>query len=71
MTSREVIQILKRLGCTQLRQKGSHKFFQSPCGKCRVPVADHAGVDIARGTLASIERSMAPCLGNKWLTGSK
>lgn len=70
MTSREVIQRLTQLGCKKVRQKGSHKFFVSSCGRCRTPVPDHTG-DIPRGTLASIERFMAPCLGPKWLTGSE
>jgi predicted RNA binding protein YcfA (HicA-like mRNA interferase family) len=69
--SREVIRILKSLGCVERRQKGSHRLFQSPCGKCLVPVAHHAGVEIPRGTLGGIERSMAECLGSKWLTRSK
>lgn len=68
MTSREVIRILKRLGCVQLRQKGSHKFFASPCGKCRTSVPDHPG-DMRIGTLRQIEKDMAPCLGSNWLSG--
>lgn len=70
MTSREVIRILKRLGCVELRQSGSHKFFESPCGKCRTPVADHPG-DIPSGTLHRIRKDMAPCLGPDWLKPSK
>jgi predicted RNA binding protein YcfA (HicA-like mRNA interferase family) len=66
-----VIRELLRLGGQELRQKGSHRFFVSACGKCKTPVADHSSQDIPRGTLAKIERSMAPCLGEKWLTRSK
>lgn len=71
MTSRQVIRELQRRGCVEVRQTGSHKMFRSACGKCRTPVADHAGVDIPRGTLAQIERNMDPCLGKKWLTGTR
>jgi predicted RNA binding protein YcfA (HicA-like mRNA interferase family) len=67
VTSREVIKILKRLGCVEVRQKGSHKFFASPTGNCRTVVADHPG-DIKPGTLHGIEKDMEPCLGAKWLT---
>lgn len=70
MTALDVIRVLRSYGCVEVRQRGSHKMFVSPCGKCRTPVSDHRG-DIPRGTLANIERLMAPCLGPKWLTGSK
>lgn len=67
VTSREVIKKLLKLGCTALRQKGSHKFFVSPDGQCFTTVADHPG-DIKKGTLHGIERDMEPCLGKNWLT---
>jgi predicted RNA binding protein YcfA (HicA-like mRNA interferase family) len=70
VTSREVLRILKRLGCVELRQKGSHKFIVSPCGKCVTTVTDHPG-DMRKGTLHKIEKDMAPCLGNNWLARSK
>lgn len=66
MTSREVIRTLKRLGCIEVRQNGSHKMFVSPCGKCFTPVSDHSG-DIRIGTLHKIQKDMAPCLGTNWL----
>lgn len=67
VTSREVIQTLLRLGCIEVRQKGSHKFFRSPCGKCVTTVSDHTG-DIKKGTLGGIRKDMEPCLGRNWLT---
>lgn len=67
MTSREVIKKLKSLGCTEVRQSGSHKRFVSPCGKCFTTVSEHSSKDIKLGTLLQIERDMAPCLGAKWL----
>jgi predicted RNA binding protein YcfA (HicA-like mRNA interferase family) len=70
MTAREVIRILKRLGCVEIRQTGSHKMFVSPCGKCRTPVSDHTG-DIPRGTLHKIEKDLAPCLGPNWLARTR
>jgi predicted RNA binding protein YcfA (HicA-like mRNA interferase family) len=70
VTSREVIKQLKEFGCTEVRQKGSHKFFVSPCGNCFTTVADHTG-DIKKGTLNGIRKDMEPCLGADWLTTKK
>lgn len=67
VTSREVIKKLTKLGCVEVRQKGSHKLFRSACGKCTTTVAVHPG-DIKKGTLHGIEKDMEPCLGEKWLT---
>ena len=66
MTAREVVKQLLKHGCTEDRQKGSHRRFTSPCGKCHTTVAMHSG-DIKKGTLASINRHMTPCLGEGWL----
>jgi len=66
VTSREVIRILLRLGCVEVRQKGSHKQFVSPDGQCKTTVADHPR-DIKMGTLRGIEKDMEPCLGKNWL----
>lgn len=70
VTSREVIKQLLKFGCTELRQKGSHKFFVSACGKCFASVADHTS-DIKKGTLNGIRKDMTPCLGADWLTRKK
>ena len=69
MTAREVIRRLVDLGCTKVRQRGSHARFIAPGGKCAVTVPIHAGRTIPPGTLRSIERAMEPCLGSKWLLG--
>jgi predicted RNA binding protein YcfA (HicA-like mRNA interferase family) len=70
VTSREVIKQLIKFGCVELRQKGSHKFYVSPCGNCFTTVADHSG-DIKTGTLNGIRKDMAPCLGDDWLARKK
>ena len=69
MTAREVVRQLKALGCKQVRQRGSHARFVSPSGRCAVTVPMHRGRVIPIGTLMSIERTMYPCLGAKWLHG--
>jgi predicted RNA binding protein YcfA (HicA-like mRNA interferase family) len=66
MKARELLRVLNQLGCVQLRQKGSHLRIQ--CGECFTTVPVHAGEDIKLGTLKSIERQLAPCLGEGWLT---
>jgi predicted RNA binding protein YcfA (HicA-like mRNA interferase family) len=63
----EVIRILLDHGCIPLRQESSHERWASPCGRCKTTVVKHKGRDIARGTLHTIERDLAPCLGKNWL----
>ena len=46
LKSREVIQILKKLGFVEIRQRGSHKQFRHPDGRCTT-VPDHQGRDIS------------------------
>jgi predicted RNA binding protein YcfA (HicA-like mRNA interferase family) len=65
--AREVEQKLVAMGCELVRQKGAHRFWRSASGKCLVTVPAHAGEEIKPGTLRAIERSMEPCLGEKWL----
>ena len=53
--AREVTRFLESLGFTQVRQKGSHKFFRHPDGRTAT-VPDHKGEDLGRGILAKILR---------------
>ncbi len=66
MTGREVLRLVERLGCTVLRQRGSHVIVRCP-GGCQTVIPIHRGQDIPIGTLRSIERVLAPCLGEGWL----
>ena len=43
---REVVKILKQLGFEEVRQKGSHKQFRHPDGRCTT-VPFHPGRDIS------------------------
>lgn len=62
---RDLLRMLKKLGCQELRQKGSHRIWQ--CGKCKTTVAGDDGETIPTGTLSKILRDLKPCLGEGWL----
>jgi len=47
-----------------VRQKGSHQRWDVGSCSATVPVA----TEIAPGTVRNIERQLAPCLGEGWLT---
>jgi predicted RNA binding protein YcfA (HicA-like mRNA interferase family) len=66
MTGREVLRRVERLGCMVLRQRGSHVIVRCP-GGCQTVIPIHRSQDIPIGTLRSIERALAPCLGEGWL----
>ncbi len=66
MKSRELLRLLRRQGCVEVRQKGSHLLVR--CGKCISIVPVHQGEDLKRGTLKAIEKQLEPCLGKGWLT---
>jgi predicted RNA binding protein YcfA (HicA-like mRNA interferase family) len=53
LSASELIKVLHDMGFTELRQKGSHKFFKHPDGRATV-VPVHAGRDIGRGLLRKI-----------------
>lgn len=64
MSVRTLRKVLRRFGCTEVRQSGSHLVVR--CGTCQATVPIHVG-DVAPGTLRNIERALAPCLGDGWL----
>lgn len=66
MTGREVLRRVEGLGCTVVRQCGSHVMVRCP-GGCQTVIPIHRGQDVPIGTLRSIERALAPCLGEGWL----
>lgn len=65
MTGRQVLRLLRQMGCHEVRRSGSH--VRVRCDDCQTTVPVHAGADIARGTLRAIERDLEPCIGRKWL----
>ena len=65
ITGAALLKILRKLGCTETRQKGSH--VRVECGTCVTTVPVHAGDTLPAGTLSKIQRDLAPCLGKGWL----
>ena len=53
----EVIAILKKIGLTEIRQKGSHKQFRHPDGRCTT-VPFHRGRDISPILLRQIAKDL-------------
>ena len=63
--AKELLRVLRGLGCKELRQEGSH--IRIECDKCHSTVVMHPGEDIGKGLLRRIERDLEPCLGKRWL----
>jgi len=61
MSSRELRRILRRKGCTELRQRGSHLVVQ--CGHCQTVVPVHTGEDLGRVYCAQLNVSLSPASG--------
>ena len=53
----EIINILKRIGFKEVRQKGSHKQFRHPDGRCTT-VPFHKGKDISPILLKQIVKDI-------------
>jgi predicted RNA binding protein YcfA (HicA-like mRNA interferase family) len=64
MKAKELLALLKRLGCIEVRQRGSHVVVR--CGQCMTVVPVHAGRDLGTGLLHEIHKGLEPCLGSKW-----
>ena len=54
---REVLAVLKSLGFEEARQKGSHKQYRHPDGRC-TPVPFHQGRDISPILLRQIAKDI-------------
>lgn len=57
LRAQELIAVLKKLGFSALRQKGSHIFFQHHDGRATV-VPFHKGEDLGRGLVRKILRDV-------------
>jgi predicted RNA binding protein YcfA (HicA-like mRNA interferase family) len=66
MTGRAVLRLVERLGCERVRQRSSHVIVRCP-GGCQTVIPVHRRQDLPIGTLRSIERLLARCLGEGWL----
>ena len=66
MTGRELLRRVEKRGCEEVRRRGSHVIVRCP-GGCQTVIPIHRGNDLPIGTMRSIERTLAPCLGEGWL----
>lgn len=64
MRYRDLARLLRSRGCEHVRTVGSHERWTYQ-GECFTTVPAHR--TIAAGTLRSIARDLAPCLGEGWL----
>ncbi len=55
--ARRMIQFLRSLGFSQIRRRGSHRFYAHPDGRTAT-VPDHRGEDLGRGIIRSILRDV-------------
>ena len=65
MRAKDLLKLLKDLGCVEVRQKGSH--VRVRCGECFTTVPVHAGEELGIGLLKAIVKDLEPCLGKGWL----
>lgn len=63
--ARDLLRLLRSLGCLELRQRGSHIVVR--CGTCTTVVLDHGAEDLGKGLLRAIEKDLEPCLGKGWM----
>jgi predicted RNA binding protein YcfA (HicA-like mRNA interferase family) len=75
MTAKEVIRLIERRGGVLLRQRGSHRHYETQAiladgteATARTTVTYPAG-DIRPGTLRAIERDLKPVFGKGLLRG--
>ena len=66
--AREVNRAIEKAGGVHVRTVGSHRRYEvtRDSKTIGVTVAQHSG-DIPVGTLAQIERTLVPLLGERWL----
>ena len=57
LKAREIMRVLRLLGFREIRQSGSHIFFQHPDGRTTL-IPRHGGEDIGRGLLRQILREI-------------
>jgi predicted RNA binding protein YcfA (HicA-like mRNA interferase family) len=66
MTGRELLRQIEKRGCEEIRRRGSHVIVRC-AGGCQTVIPIHRKNDLPIGTMRSIERTLAPCLGEGWL----
>jgi predicted RNA binding protein YcfA (HicA-like mRNA interferase family) len=68
LTARQLVRVLREHGCTMVRQQGSHQRWAAHGGHCKTTVPVHPGETLGIGLVNRIERDMAHCLGEGWLS---
>ena len=68
VSARRMIQFLNSLGFSEIRRKGSHRFFLHADGRTAT-VPDHRGEDLGRGIIRAILRDIdvLPSEFHRWL----
>ncbi|MGH7687115.1 MAG: type II toxin-antitoxin system HicA family toxin [Candidatus Dormibacteria bacterium] len=64
MSVTKLRRLLRRRGCNEVRQSGSHLVVR--CDGCQTVIPVHSG-DLPSGMMRAIERDLEPCLGKRWL----
>lgn len=57
MTYGELKRLLKKIGCSVLREGGNHEIWYSPITGKQFPVGRHTVEEVPRGTLNSIKKA--------------
>jgi predicted RNA binding protein YcfA (HicA-like mRNA interferase family) len=68
--ARDINRRIELLGGEVLRQRGSHRLYRAVCAdgsSVQTVVPQHAGRDVAPGTLRAIEKDLEPAFGKGWL----
>ncbi len=66
MTGKQLLKRLRKFGCVELRQRGSHVIVR--CGDRVTTVPVHAREELGPGLCRAIERDLEPALGKGWLS---
>lgn len=66
-TGLKLLRALRKKGCDPIRRESSHVRVMCEDG-CQTTIPIHKGEDLPKGTLGQIQRDLARCLGDKWLS---
>ena len=58
IATKKLVRLLEKLGFSQVRRKGSHRFFIDPATKHTTVVLDHGSGEIGVGLLRAILRDI-------------
>ena len=58
MKSSELIRLVKKEGCIEIRQTGSHKIFLNPATQKTAPIPFHGSKEIGKGLIEKIFKQL-------------